>query len=135
MLSVLRSRLRKAEDDLPDRAASRINAAADRVPFLFLTPDAFRFRRKFRIAIVVGWKDEAVLWQIGIEPSGLGGEEAFDIRGISCVFVGGSKEVLFPNDAERLLLVGTEFCLLNLALLWQIFRDRRTFWIPKGGFA
>jgi hypothetical protein len=22
-----------------------------------------------------------------------------------------------------------------LALLWQIFRDRRVFWIPKGGFA
>jgi len=24
---------------------------------------------------------------------------------------------------------------LTLSLLWQIFRDGRVFWIPKGGFA
>ena len=49
-----------------------------------------------------------------IQPSGLGGEETFDIRGISCVFVSGRKKVLFPNDAESLLLAGTEFRLLKV---------------------
>src|SRR5208282_2821469 len=114
LFSFLRSRCRKAEDDLLDRAAPWINAAADRVAFLFLAPDAFRFRRKFRIAIIVGWKDDTVLRQIGLEPCGLGGEEAFDIGGISCVFVGGNKKVFFPNDTESLLLVRSEFCLRNV---------------------
>jgi hypothetical protein len=114
VLSFLRSRGRKAQDDLPDLAAPWINAAADRVAFLFLAPHAFRFLRKFRIAIIIGWKDDAVLRQVGLEPCGLGGEEAFDIGGKSCVFVGGGKEVFFPNDTECLLLVGAEFRLGNV---------------------
>jgi len=68
LLSVLRSRLRKAEDDLPDRSASRINAAADRVPLSFSDPRRVPLSAEVSDCHSRRLEGRGRFWQIGFEP-------------------------------------------------------------------
>ena len=40
-----------------------------------------------------------------------------------------------PVNLQPEAAINSQNIPIPLALLWQIFRDRRAFWIPKGGFA